>query len=666
MVNKQYQKCDKLIFPFGTNQTQYQATKLALDNRYTVIDGPPGTGKTNTILNIVANLVIEKKTVAIISSTNSAVENVYEKLEKNNLGNLMANVGSKDKTKEFNEIKKEPYNEQVQVNCTIQELTEKYRKKYSYFVKQNVKAELEGQLYNLEVEYQYIKTMYTYENNQDNFLINKLNSKLLLSHINFFERNNEVNKYLKKHFYKMDYNYLVRKSYEKKINELESKINKIQKQLAKVDIEKLNKESINVLKNETQTILESTMNFKQENFKQFIKVYPIIGSTSFSLYKLMPKDFQFDYLIIDEASQMNIYEGISLIGCSKNIIVVGDEKQFAPIVTSKKADDFTSLNLKGSFLSLFGEKIKDVSKIMLLEHYRCERSIIHFCNTFFYDNMLKIHTKSTGKSMEFIECENSKEVEKKALDQREILKDGEGIINPYKNDNSYPTVYSYQGREARSIYLTLPREEVTMYLNNPSFINVAVSRAQEKFTLVSKDFTKENNLVSDLTKFIMYHTFDERMYQKITMFDFLYSGKQYDYNPAEQKIKEEIEKILSKYNGKYNLYRRYRLKDLFINQYNSNNNNTNKVRVYKGNIELTQEEINFIKAESHVDFLISENISKGHVLSIEVDGSTHEEEKQIERDKIKDRLHKKFNADIIRLKTKHQTNELNRIKKFLD
>ena len=68
------------IFPFGCNNSQYQAVKKAMENQISVIQGPPGTGKTQTILNIIANIILKGKTVQIVSNNNSATNNVYEKL----------------------------------------------------------------------------------------------------------------------------------------------------------------------------------------------------------------------------------------------------------------------------------------------------------------------------------------------------------------------------------------------------------------------------------------------------------------------------------------------------------------------------------------------------------------------------------------------------------
>ncbi|MBB2389583.1 AAA family ATPase, partial [Escherichia coli] len=61
-----------LIFPFGLNESQLLAVERAFSSQISVIEGPPGTGKTQTILNVVANILIQNKTVAILSNNNSA------------------------------------------------------------------------------------------------------------------------------------------------------------------------------------------------------------------------------------------------------------------------------------------------------------------------------------------------------------------------------------------------------------------------------------------------------------------------------------------------------------------------------------------------------------------------------------------------------------------
>ncbi|MGO4970910.1 AAA domain-containing protein [[Clostridium] aminophilum] len=97
------QKNESVIFPFGCNQSQYQAVKNALENQISVIQGPPGTGKTQTILNIIANLLLEKKTVLVVSNNNSATSNILEKLadEKYGMDFLAASLGSFENKRKF-------------------------------------------------------------------------------------------------------------------------------------------------------------------------------------------------------------------------------------------------------------------------------------------------------------------------------------------------------------------------------------------------------------------------------------------------------------------------------------------------------------------------------------------------------------------------------------
>lgn len=90
-----------LIFPFGANKSQYEAVQNAMGSQISVIEGPPGTGKTQTILNIIANLICQNKTIAVLSNNNSATQNVFEKLEGYGFGFVCATLGKKDNKESF-------------------------------------------------------------------------------------------------------------------------------------------------------------------------------------------------------------------------------------------------------------------------------------------------------------------------------------------------------------------------------------------------------------------------------------------------------------------------------------------------------------------------------------------------------------------------------------
>ena len=89
------------IYPFNFNISQKQAVENVNKSNISVIKGPPGTGKTQTILNIIANLVANNKTIALVSGNNEAIRNVKEKLDKNGYGFIVAELGKDENVIDF-------------------------------------------------------------------------------------------------------------------------------------------------------------------------------------------------------------------------------------------------------------------------------------------------------------------------------------------------------------------------------------------------------------------------------------------------------------------------------------------------------------------------------------------------------------------------------------
>lgn len=137
-----------LIFPFGCNESQKKAVEAALCSQLTLIEGPPGTGKTQTILNLIANLMIQGKRIAVVSNNNSATDNVYEKLDKHDLAFLCAVLGNADNKQRFikNQTKYEVRKPEMPEAewLEILETTDGMQKKLSeYLVWKNKLAQLE-------------------------------------------------------------------------------------------------------------------------------------------------------------------------------------------------------------------------------------------------------------------------------------------------------------------------------------------------------------------------------------------------------------------------------------------------------------------------------------------------------------------------------------------
>ena len=94
---------DHLIMPFHSNIDQRNVIRAALTHQISIIDGPPGTGKTQTILNLIASLIAQGKTIGVVAGANSAVDNVIDKLTEEGYGFLVASLGKAERVKEFHQ-----------------------------------------------------------------------------------------------------------------------------------------------------------------------------------------------------------------------------------------------------------------------------------------------------------------------------------------------------------------------------------------------------------------------------------------------------------------------------------------------------------------------------------------------------------------------------------
>lgn len=151
------QDSNKLIFPFGVNETQLAAVKYAFQSQVSIIEGPPGTGKTQTILNIIANILIKDKTCAVVSNNNSAVENVYEKLQRVNLDFLIAKLGSSANKETFFQSHPNWIEDCTVSDISLDTINSKVNEIEKYLSLKNRSAELECRLKEIEIEKTYLE-----------------------------------------------------------------------------------------------------------------------------------------------------------------------------------------------------------------------------------------------------------------------------------------------------------------------------------------------------------------------------------------------------------------------------------------------------------------------------------------------------------------------------
>ena len=72
---------DVLISVVPMDDSQRRAVCSALNKKVSVVTGPPGTGKTQMIINLIANALLFGKRVLVASKNNKAVDNVKERFD---------------------------------------------------------------------------------------------------------------------------------------------------------------------------------------------------------------------------------------------------------------------------------------------------------------------------------------------------------------------------------------------------------------------------------------------------------------------------------------------------------------------------------------------------------------------------------------------------------
>lgn len=726
------------IFPFGCNNSQYKAVKNAMENQISVIQGPPGTGKTQTILNIIANILMQGKTVQIVSNNNSATENVYEKLSspKYNLDFVAAILGSSENKKIFVENQDANYPDFSlwKTNESSSELQKRIAEESgqlkTVFDKQEKLASLKQEFSQLITEQEYFN-QYVEESDVDIDNIKfkkKISSKQwmvlwqecqLISEekkaIGFLFKIKVLLKYgvSNRKFYKQDISKIITTFqamyYGARQAELSVEIAEVEKYLNNV-----NKNLLDDLCNQSMLVLRDKLAKKYEDkwsrkiFSEedlwkrpydVLEEYPVILSTTFSSRDSLNSDVVYDYLIMDEASQVDVATGALALSCARNVVIVGDTKQLPNVVPDdikvKAQAIFDTFNVNEgyqytkSFLQSVLDVMPNVTQTLLREHYRCHPKIINFCNQKFYRGELIIMTTDKGEadvlsvvktvagnhernhySQRQIDVIKNEIIPKYVSNPKET-----GIIAPYKNqvealskeitDIDTATVHKFQGKEKDNIIISTVDDEISDFADDPYLINVAVSRAKKKLMLVvtGNEQSKERN-ITDLIDYIQYNNFEVVESKIYSVFDYLY--RQYTEERIEYLTKH---KKISEYDSENLMYS-------LIEEIIGNNKYISldvvchfPLNMLIKNLELLNEqECQYaMNPATHLDFLIYNRIGKKPVLAIEVDGYEYHKENTVQysRDFLKNHIMELYEIPLLRLKT-NGSGEREKIVEMLD
>ncbi|MBN2881459.1 DUF4011 domain-containing protein [Candidatus Woesearchaeota archaeon] len=128
---------NKIPIVMDADSSQHSAIVDVLNGKNLVIEGPPGTGKSQTISNLIAALLAEGKSVLFVSEKLAALEVVHKRLDSIGLADFCLELHShkSQKTKILESIKKRveaKYNDMQILDRTIQEIEEKKKEFKEY------------------------------------------------------------------------------------------------------------------------------------------------------------------------------------------------------------------------------------------------------------------------------------------------------------------------------------------------------------------------------------------------------------------------------------------------------------------------------------------------------------------------------------------------------
>ncbi len=713
-----------VIFPFGCNQSQYKAVRNALDNQLSVIQGPPGTGKTQTILNIIANLLVNGKNIIMVSNNNSATLNVLEKLAKDQYGMdfLVAPLGNADNKSIFveNQTGKYPdlsgwtYASDNEISLDdLTQLSEKLQKVYK--LREDI-ARLKEKQYEIELEskhfdeyaeetdayYKAVKIRGRLSSHKIMRLWQELQAKSEhTDKLSFFFKLRSILLYgiADWKFYKQDLSKIITVLqglyYAHSLKEIDAELVTKEKELSENagNYEKqLEEESLLYLKN----YLARRYNWKSaresftekdlyRNSERVLNEYPIVLSTTFSARSsLNMDDVLFDYVIMDEASQVDIATGALALSCAKNAVIVGDLKQLPNVVTQETLQRSDWIREKynindaydfghKSFLQSVVDVITDVPSTLLKGHYRCHPRIISFCNQKFYNGELAIMTDDNDSEHALMAIKTAEgnhargNYNQRQIDviQNEILPKLDepleeiGIIAPYnaqvdaiKNQIKgidVATVHKFQGREKNVIILSTVDDQIKDFTDDPYLLNVAVSRAKKRLiVVVSGNEQDKNGNIIDLISYIQYNKMEVVDSQIYSVFDYLYTQyreKRREFLKGREQISDFDSENLT-YSLLMDILKDYPEYGVVCHEPLS--------MVIRDLSKLSDEEVRYaMHPSTHIDFLVFNKLSKQPIAAIETDGYKYHKEGtiQYERDLKKNHILELCGLPLVRLNT---------------
>lgn len=681
-----------------SNISQRIAIQNDLNYDVSIIEGPPGTGKTTTILSIIANLIQQDKKVVVVSKNNSAVDNIIEEYGKIGLPEFYLRFGNKTimtKLQEDFPSKLEKLDYELANLIIHNESLEKLKRlKQELDILEtdiNHLIELKGLITELKTQKKFIdrrdlvyqfkeqlreeETKILYKKHANIRTLNLLIKLANKNHYNFFERfitryvlclkTEPLNRKIVALKCLLEQLYINKELADKEQELMRGKLEEKQERV-KAIYQEYTSLSLNAFKNDLKEKIKVTKKreySKTELIQEAFQIYPLILTTAdgflFNFKHILKTQAKIDCVIIDEASQCDITTALPLLFLAKKIIVVGDSKQLSAIINGDLETKIPAVykNDGNNFLNSIKWVFNPPTRI-LFEHYRCDYNIINFCNKYYYDNALKIYTDSHDDAIAIIDADKYKGAELDGdsfINHREIKtievmqKDMEHtfVITPFSGQakllkekfskDCCGTIHTFQGKGEKNVYFSA-------VLNDLSFCKKHIMGSHNLFykELINVAVSRAKNkfvLVCD-KKFFMNHAKYVPDVKNLIEYIGVYGQNIEDNSHC---IFDNLYQYIPYYqSSRYfdNIYEEalfYQIKNVIQNKHYRCYPKLELVDMVQDKEFLNEypEIFEYILNGAHADFSIMDTRINKVVLVIELDGESHKLIEQQKRDEYK-------------------------------
>lgn len=397
------------VTPLSLSDAQLNVIKNVENSKLVSVFGPPGTGKSQTIVNLVAHLIANGKTVLVASRMDKAVDVVAERLNALGAPFLALRAGRQNYQRELSMQLQDLLSNKVDLdestdsailcdtsdmNALLKTISELEKKAETIISLEKDWTEVDGEIKQQEIQFKnpvFIKSVLKsdeietvekiidtlnqnmeksgfFANIKNRSAINKLKKLLKLQK---FSANNENISILSS---ELEFAKLICKArmIETKIqatgnvhviSEQLRTLRKKQKKLAVDILKSKRREALKGLLRDpikrqrlfvhSKSLVERKKNLQNrvletEDFKPLLEAFPCWCVTTYSVSGSLPmKPGLFDVVIIDEASQCDIASCFPILFRAKRAVVVGDDKQLPHLSFLEKAKE-------QSFMSQYG------------------------------------------------------------------------------------------------------------------------------------------------------------------------------------------------------------------------------------------------------------------------------------------------------------------------